>query len=158
MQLLAPHFNFMGAFREQIVRLAAQHFSLARLKDKGIKLARELERLVNDAPRDTRRVLRRVAEGNLGRVQAPGVEALGDRISRDLKRLTGAITLAALVVGGSMLEMASMGGWRGLLGVTDDSHRAARHARHQPSARCAAVWTALKRGWEIGPGAATYGG
>ena len=73
---------------------------------------------MNDAPRDTRRVLRRVGEGNLGRVQAPGVEALGDRISRDLKRLTGAITLAALVVGGSMLEMASMGGWRGLLGVT----------------------------------------
>lgn len=91
---------------------------MARLKDKGIKLARELERLVNDAPGDTRRVLRRVAEGNLGRVQAPGVEALGDRISRDLKRLTGAITLAALVVGGSMLEMASLGGWHGLLGDT----------------------------------------
>ena len=118
MQQLAPHFDFMGAFREQIVRLAAQHFSLARLKDKGIKLARELERLVNDAPRDTRRVLRRVGEGNLGRVQAPGIEALGDRISRDLKRLTGAIALAALVVGGSMLEMASLSGWRGLLGVT----------------------------------------
>ena len=118
MRELAPHFDFMGAFREQLERLVKLHFSLARLKGKGIKLARELERLVNDAPRDTRRVLRRVAEGNLGRVQAPGVEALGDRISRDLKRLTGAITLAALVVGGSMLEMASMGGWRGLLGVT----------------------------------------
>jgi ubiquinone biosynthesis protein len=118
MQQLAPHFDFMGAFREQIVRLAAQHFSLARLKDKGIKLARELERLVNDAPRDTRRVLRRVGEGNLGRVQAPGIEALGDRISRDLKRLTGAIVLAALVVGGSMLEMSPLSGWRGLLSVT----------------------------------------
>jgi len=118
MQELAPHFDFMGAFREQIVRLAKQHFSLARLKDEGIKLARELERLVNDAPRDTRRVLRRVAEGSLGRVQAPGVEALGDRISRDLKRLTHAIALAALVVGGSMLDMASLVGWRGLLGVT----------------------------------------
>ena len=118
MRQLAPHFDFMGAFREQLVRLVKQHFSLTRLKDKGIKLARELERLVNDAPGDTRRVLRRVAEGNLGRVQAPGVEALGDRVSRDLKRLTGALTLAALVVGGSMLEMASLGGWRGLLGVT----------------------------------------
>jgi ubiquinone biosynthesis protein len=118
MQELAPHFDFMGAFREQIVRLAKQHFSLARLKDEGIKLARELERLVNDAPRDTRRALRSFAEGNLGRVQAPGVEALGDRISRDLKRLTHAIALAALVVGGSMLDMASLVGWRGLLGVT----------------------------------------
>jgi ubiquinone biosynthesis protein len=118
MRHLAPHFDFMGAFREQLVRLVKQHFSLTRLKDKGIKLARELERLVNDAPGDTRRVLRRVAEGNLGRVQAPGVEALGDRVSRDLKRLTGAIALAALVVGGSMLEMAPLGGWRGLLSVT----------------------------------------
>ncbi len=117
MRQLAPHFDFMGAFREQMERLAAQHFSLARLKDKGHRLARELERLVDDAPRDTRRVLRHVADGNLGRVQAPGVEALGDRISRDLKRLTHAIALAALVVGGSMLDMASLGGWRGLLGV-----------------------------------------
>jgi ubiquinone biosynthesis protein len=118
MRELAPHFDFMGAFRAQLERLVKQHFSLARLTGKGIKLARELERLVNDAPGDTRRVLRRVAEGNLGRVQAPGVEALGDRVSRDLKRLTGAIALAALVVGGSMLEMASLGGWHGLLGDT----------------------------------------
>jgi ubiquinone biosynthesis protein len=51
-------------------------------------------------------------------VQAPGIEALGDRISRDLKRLTGAIALAALVVGGSMLEMSPLSGWRGLLSVT----------------------------------------
>jgi ubiquinone biosynthesis protein len=118
MRLLAPEFDFMGAFRGQIERLTTQHFSLARLKDKGTKVARELERLVIDAPRDTRRVLRQIAEGNLGRVQAPAVEALGDRISRDLKRLTGAIALAALVVGASMLEMVSLGGWRGLLGVT----------------------------------------
>jgi ubiquinone biosynthesis protein len=118
MRQLAPQFDFMGAFREQVVRLATQHFSLARLKDKGLTFVRELERLVNDAPRDTRRVLRRVADGNLGRVQAPGVEALANRISRDLKRLTGSIALAALIVGGSMLEMASLSGWRGLLSVT----------------------------------------
>jgi ubiquinone biosynthesis protein len=108
----------MAAFRAQLERLVKQHFSLTRLTGKGIKLARDLERLVNDAPGDTRRVLRRFAEGNLGRVQAPGVEALGDRVSRDLKRLTGAIALAALVVGGSMLEMSPLGGWRGLLSVT----------------------------------------
>jgi hypothetical protein len=39
-------------------------------------------------------------------------------VRRDLKRLTGAIALAALVVGGSMLEMSPLGGWRGLLSVT----------------------------------------
>jgi ubiquinone biosynthesis protein len=113
---LAPDFDFMGAFREQIVRLAAQHFSMARLKDRGIKHARELERLVSVAPRDTRRLLQRVADGNLGRVQAPAMEALGDRVSLDLRRLTGAIALGSLVVGGSMLEMVPMGGWREPLG------------------------------------------
>ncbi len=118
MRQLAPHFDFMGAFREQIARLTVQHFSLARLKDKGGRFAREMERLANDAPRDTRRLLRRIAEGDLGRVQAPGVEALAARISQDLKRLTQAIALAALVVGGSMLDMPSVGGWRESLGAT----------------------------------------
>jgi ubiquinone biosynthesis protein len=113
---LAPGYDFMEAFREQIGRLAAQHFSMARLKEKGIKHAREVERLVSVAPRDTRRLLQRIAEGNLGRVQAPAMEALGDRVSRDLRRLTGAIALASLVVGGSMLEMVAMGGWREPLG------------------------------------------
>ncbi len=91
---------------------------MARLRDHGIKHARELERLVSVAPRDTRRRLQRVADGNLGRVQAPAMEALGDRVSLDLRRLTGAIALASLVVGGSMLELVPMNGWREALGVT----------------------------------------
>jgi len=100
---LDPHHNYMDSFREEISRLTAKHFSLERIKDKTTKLARELERLINDAPSDTRRVLRRIAEGNLGRLQVPAVEALGGNISRNLKRLTDAIAAAALLIGGSML-------------------------------------------------------
>jgi ubiquinone biosynthesis protein len=115
---LDPDHNYLGSFREEISRLTAQHFSLARIKDKTNKLARELERLMSDAPGDTRRVLRRIAEGNLGRLQAPAVEALGGRVSRILERLIGAIVNASLVIGGSMLVLARLGGWHHILGET----------------------------------------
>jgi ubiquinone biosynthesis protein len=103
---LDPDHDYLGAFREEISRLTKQHFSLERIKEKTGKLARELERLISDAPGDTRRVLRRFAEGNLGRLQAPAVEALGGKVSRNLERLTAAIAAAALVIGGAMLALA----------------------------------------------------
>jgi ubiquinone biosynthesis protein len=115
---LDPDHNYMASFREEITRLTEKHFSLERIKEKTTKLAREMDRLVNDAPGDTRRVLRRIAEGNLGRIQAPAVEALGGRISRNLKRLTGAIAAAALVIGGAMLVNAPLPGWHHILGET----------------------------------------
>ena len=113
---LAPDHNYMESFREEISRLALQHFSVARIKEKTTKLARDLERFISDAPSDMRRILRRIAEGDLGRVQSPALEALGERISRNLGRLAGAIGLAALVVGGSLLLFAQMGGWHHRLG------------------------------------------
>ena len=114
---LDPHHNYMESFREEISRLTAKHFSLERIKEQTTKLARELERLINDAPSDTRRVLRRVAEGNLGRLQIPAVEALGGNISRNLKRLTDAIAAAALLIGGSMLVNAQRDiGWHHYFG------------------------------------------
>lgn len=115
-QQLAPDHNYMQSFREEIARLTAKHFSPKVIKEQTTKLARELERLIIDAPGDTRRVLRRMAEGNLGRL--PGLEALGGRFSRNLERLTSAIAFAALVIGGSMLLMTPMGGWHDALGET----------------------------------------
>lgn len=102
---LDPDHNYMGSFREEISRLTAKHFSVDRIKEKTNKFAREMERLVSDAPGDTRRVLRRIADGNLGRLQSPGIEALGGRISRNLERLTGAIASGSLVIGGAMLSL-----------------------------------------------------
>jgi ubiquinone biosynthesis protein len=114
---LDPEHDYLGAFREEISRLTSQHFSLERIKEKTTKLAREMERLMNDGPGDTRRVLRRIAEGNLGRLQAPAVEALGGKISRNLERLTSAIVSAALVIGGAMLALAPpQGGWHHVFG------------------------------------------
>ncbi len=113
---LDPDHNYLGSFREEISRLTAQHFSMERVKEKTTKLARELERLISDAPGDTRRVLRHFAEGDLGRLQTPAVEALGGRISRNLERLTGAIASSALVIAGALLVIAPLGGWHHVLG------------------------------------------
>jgi ubiquinone biosynthesis protein len=113
---LSPEHSYMESFREEISRLNEKHFSLSRIKEKTTKLGRELERLLSDGPGDTRRILRRMAEGDLGRVQSPVLEALGDRVSRNLGRLAAAIGLAALVVGGSLLLFAQMGGWHHRLG------------------------------------------
>lgn len=106
MRQLDPQFDLMGAFREEIKSLTEGHFSFERAKDRTGKLVRDMERLLVDAPGDSRRLLRRLAEGNLGRVQAPAMEALGGRVSRDLKRLGDAIAAAALLIGGSMLVNA----------------------------------------------------
>ncbi len=117
MRQLDPQFDFMGAFREEITRLTAKHFSVERIKEKTVKLARELERLIIDAPGDTRHVLRRMAEGNLGRLQAPALEALGGRINRNIKRLTDAIAAAAVLIGGVMLVNAPQdSGWHHYFG------------------------------------------
>ena len=124
---LDPAHNYMGSFREEISRLTKQHFSLERINEKTMKLARELERLIHDAPGDTRRVLRRMAEGNLGRLQAPAIEALGGRIRRNVERLTGAIAAASLVIGGAMLVSASPdAGWHHYFGEALDRRRARR--------------------------------
>jgi len=112
--VLAPDYKYMESFREEISRLTAKHFSLGRIRQKTTKLMRELERLVEDAPGDTRRILRRIADGNLGRL--PSLEALGGRLSRNLGRLAGAIAFAALVIGGSMLLMTPMSSWHDILG------------------------------------------
>jgi ubiquinone biosynthesis protein len=113
---LSPDHNYIESFREEIARLKEQHFSLARIKDKTTKLARDMERLFSDAPSDTRRILRRFAEGNLGRVQSPALEVLGDRVSNNLERLSSSVAFASLVVGGSLLLFAQMGGWHHRLG------------------------------------------
>jgi len=112
---LAPAHNYVESFRTEATRLTAQHFSPARMKDQLTKIARDVERLVADAPADTRRILKRLAEGH-GMIQAPGLEALGDRVSDNLERLAGAVGSAALITGGAILLVARLGGWLDTLG------------------------------------------
>ena len=109
-----PQHDYMASFRGQIARLTEQHFAAQRIKDKSTQLARDVERLVIDAPADTRRMLRRFAEGDLGRL--PGLEALGERASSNIERLARVIAYAALVISGSLLLLRPMRDWHHLLG------------------------------------------
>ena len=114
---LDPRYNYLEAFREEVARLTAKRFSMERIKEKAGKVARDMERLMVHAPGDAYRALRHFAEGNLGRLQVPAIEALGGRVSRDLKRLADAIAAAALLVGGSMLVNAPKdAGWHHYVG------------------------------------------
>jgi len=111
---LAPEHDYMASFRAEITRLTEKHFSLAHVKEKTTRVARDIERLALDAPGDTRRVLRRIAQGDLGRL--PSLEALGARFSRNLERLARAVTFASLVIGGAMLMLRPVGGAHHILG------------------------------------------
>src|SRR5512133_30823 len=105
-RMLDPGYDYIKAFHDEMSRLTSNRFSLERTKDKTIKFALELERLMIEFPGDTRRILRRIADGNLGRLQAPAMEALGGRATRYLGRLPGAIITAALLVSGALLVAA----------------------------------------------------
>ena len=111
---LDPTLNVIEVFRGEVERVAMRRYSPARLLASGQHLARDVERLLSEAPADARRALRRVADGELGNVRAPDLAAFGRRASRDLERLTGGVASAALVIAGAMLVMVD--GWHRVAG------------------------------------------
>jgi ubiquinone biosynthesis protein len=116
---LDPDHDYLKSFREEITRLTEKHFSLNRIKEKTGKLVREMERLINDAPGDTRRILRRFSEGNLGQVQAPALETMGNRANNNLERLSGVMISCSLLVAGALLVVAQRDGtWHHNAGQT----------------------------------------
>ena len=114
MRRLDPTLSVVDVFRGEISRLATRRYAPERLIRDGLQIARDLERRAREAPADLRRMLRRAAEGDLGRVHTPEVTTLGHRVSRNLERLTGAVASAALIVAGAMLVMVD--GWHRLAG------------------------------------------
>lgn len=114
MRRLDPALSVVDIFRGEIARLTMRRYAPERLMRDGLQIAREMERMAREAPADIRRALRRVADGDLGRVHTPELTTLGQRVSRNLERLTGAVASAALIVAGAMLVMVD--GWHRLAG------------------------------------------
>src|SRR5690606_38802529 len=114
MRRLDPELDVLDVFRGEVARLTRRRYSPERLLRDGGRITRDLERVVREAPADARRALRRIADGDLGRVQAPELAAFGQRTSRNLERLTGAVASAALIVAGAMLVMVE--GWHRIAG------------------------------------------
>lgn len=114
MRRLDPALSVIEVFRGEVTRLTMRRYAPERLMHDGLQIAREMERMAREAPTDIRRALRRVADGDLGRVHTPELTTLGQRVSRNLERLTGAVASAALIVAGAMLVMVD--GWHRLAG------------------------------------------
>ncbi len=109
MRRLDPQLNVLDAFRNELQRVMVRRYSPDRLPAAGRRLVGELERTLRDAPADARRALRRIAEGELGRVHTPELVKLGQRMGRDVERLTGAVASAALLIAGALL--ITVAGW-----------------------------------------------
>ena len=114
MRRLDPDVNVVDLFGTEVRRIELRRYAPERLLRDGRTLIRDLERVLREAPSDVRRALGRIGEGDLGRVHAPGLEAAGQRASRSIERLTGAIVSAALVVAGALL--VGLPGWHHSLG------------------------------------------
>ena len=114
MRRLDPELNVLKVFEAEVKRITARAYSPARLLNNAERVARDVERLMREAPTDLRRALRHMADGELGRVHVPGLEEVGRRASRDLERLTGAVASAALLVAGALLGTAA--GWHQVAG------------------------------------------
>ena len=111
---LDPDLNVVEAFRRQLGDIAVSRYEPGRLAARALRAGRQLDQLLATAPGDLRRLLRRMADGDLGRVHTPGLERLGARLARGLERLAGAVASAGLLVAGSMVMDG--GGWRRFLG------------------------------------------
>lgn len=111
---LEPALSVVDVFRRQLGDITARRYQPGMLAARAVRAGRQIEQLLVTAPNDLRRLLRRAADGEVGRVYAPGLERLGLRLSRGLERLAGAVASAGLLVAGSMVLDAS--GWPRLLG------------------------------------------
>ncbi|MEO8563950.1 MAG: AarF/UbiB family protein [bacterium] len=111
---LDPTVSIVALFEEEIPRLAASRVTGRRLLARGKRVARDLERLVAAAPHDVQLTLSRFAQGELGRVRVPDLETAAAAAGRDIERLTGGVTSAALLIAGALLATTS--GWHRVLG------------------------------------------
>ena len=111
---LDPDLNVVEVFRRQLGDIAVSRYEPGRLAARALRAGRQLDQLLATAPGDLRRLLRRMADGDVGRVHTPGLERLGARLARGLQRLAGAVASAGLLVAGSMVMDG--GGWRRFLG------------------------------------------
>lgn len=114
MRRLDPQLDIVALFSAEVRRIALRKYSPERLLRGGGQLAHDVERLVREAPADVRRALRRIGDGELGRIRAPGVEAVARRANRGIERLTGGLIAASFLVAGALL--VGIGGWHRYVG------------------------------------------
>lgn len=110
-----PEVDVIELFREQVGELEARRLGPGEVSRRAGELAVGVEAFLRESPGDARRMLRRLADGTLGRVHAPQLEGLLVRGSRAVERLTGGVIAASFIVGGALLT--GLDGWHHRTGV-----------------------------------------
>ena len=117
---LDPEFSFTALLAPYARRLVLEQYSpAARARRLGKSIA-DTARLVEELPRDLRRLLRAIdQEGLPVRVREGGLERLGDRIQAATDRIVVATSVSALVIGLAVLLTAfHPSGWESWSGLT----------------------------------------
>lgn len=114
---LDPDVSFVEMFRPAFTETVAQRFGPERLRRDASAIARALDKLVRDAPDDARRVLRRWAEGGLGRVTVSVDAAESSRRARAERSLRQTLSAGFVTLAGAVLLAGSAGWGEGVGGV-----------------------------------------
>jgi ubiquinone biosynthesis protein len=117
---LDPEFSLTALLAPYARKLVLEEYSPAARARRVGKGVADAARLVEELPRDLRRLLRAIDhEGLPVHVRQEGLERLGDRIQAATDRLVVATSVAALVIGlAVLLAVFHPSGWESWFGLT----------------------------------------
>jgi len=110
-----PEVDILALFRAEMSELEKRFNKVEEFLLRTREWSVEMEAFVRESPGDARRVLRRLADGTVGRMQVPVLEARTARIARSVERLTSGVIAASFVLGGALL--VALPGWHHALGI-----------------------------------------
>ncbi len=110
MRDLDPELSVIDAFRDALPGMAARRFSPDRLAADASEIARDFDRLLREAPSEVRRVLHRLAAGDLGELYMKEHATVAQERNRALVLMLRAVTGGFLTVAGATLLAGE--GWR----------------------------------------------
>ena len=113
---LDPALSVMDAFREALPGIVQRRFSPSRLATDAGDVARNLDRLLREAPSDIRRALRRFADGDLGQVYVNEGASTWKERGRALGLVMRTVAAGFLTLAGAILLHSE--GWRLAVGAT----------------------------------------
>ncbi len=111
---LDPELSVIEAFRDVLPSIMGDRFMPGRILTDGTDVARQLDRLIREAPWEIRTVLRRLAAGDVGSVQVAEHGTVIDRRERSLSLILRTVAAGFLMLTGAILARSP--GWRLVIG------------------------------------------
>jgi len=117
---LDPNLNIVEIVAEALPDIARKRYSASRIAADAAEIARNVDRLIRQAPHDLRRVLRRLNEGDLGAVQVREHPTVSDERERAVRLIIRTIAAGFLTIAGAVMMVGAeleLWDWRLLLGI-----------------------------------------